>query len=328
MGTETGAARQRIQSGKPTGQAIQSASQAFAEVLLGLAVDLNRLNNRALPVGMVQVARYADPQNSAASVLLALLFESQDRSEEALRILSTIPLTDPLAPQARDATARILIDSKRAQEAYALAREASSAPGASVSDFARLGDVLYSMEQYHQSADAYGQAIARTAAQGLTTEQWPLHLLRATALESADRWDEAKQALQAGLAIAPEQPLLLNFYGYAKLERGEDLDSAEAMIRKASALDPENASITDSLGWALFKRGRHADAVDTLQRAAARDPQQSEIHEHLGDALYTMGRRYEARFAWNAALTTAEDDVATRIRKKLESGLTSANAAP
>ena len=29
---------------------------------------------------------------------------------------------------------------------------------------------------------------------------------------------------------------MLNFLGYAKLERGEDLDSSEAMIRKASAL--------------------------------------------------------------------------------------------
>ena len=328
MGTETGAARERIQSGKPTGQAIESAAQAFAEVLLGLAVDLNRLNNRALPVGMVQVARYADPQNSAASVLLALLFESQDRSSEALRILAGIPSSDALAPQARDAAARILIDSKRVPEAYALAREMASRPGAGVSDFARLGDVLQSMERYQDPADAYGRAIALTAAQGLTTEQWPLHLLRATALESADRWDEAKQALQAGLAIAPEQPLILNFYGYAKLERGEDLDSAEAMIRKASALDPENASITDSLGWALFKRGRLADAIETLQRAALRDPQQWEIHEHLGDALYTMGRRYEARFAWSAALTTAEDDVAPRLRMKLESGLTPANAAP
>jgi tetratricopeptide (TPR) repeat protein len=201
-------------------------------------------------------------------------------------------------------------------------------PNAGVSDFARLGDVLQAMEQYNQAADAYGKAIALTAAQGLKTEQWPLHLLRATALESANRWDEAKQALQAGLAIAPEQPLILNFYGYAKLERGEDLDAAEAMIRKASALDPDNASITDSLGWALFKRGRLADAIETLQRAALSDPQQSEIHEHLGDALYTMGRRYEARFAWSAALTTAEDDVAPRIKRKIESGLNPANAAP
>jgi hypothetical protein len=36
----------------------------------------------------------------------------------------------------------------------------------------------------------------------------------------------------------------------------------------------------------------------------------------------------EARFAWNASLVTAEDDVATRVKAKLASVLTTANAAP
>jgi hypothetical protein len=44
--------------------------------------------------------------------------------------------------------------------------------------------------------------------------------------------------------------------------------------------------------------------------------------------LYESGRRYEARFAWNAALVTAEDDIASRVKAKLVSGLTTANAAP
>jgi Flp pilus assembly protein TadD len=153
-------------------------------------------------------------------------------------------------------------------------------------------------------------------------------LLQASALQDANRWPEAKQVLQQGLALAPDQPLLLNFLGYAKLERGEDTDAAEAMIKKASELAPEDASITDSLGWAMFKRGKTADAIATLQKAAEKDPDQAEIQEHLGDALYKSGRRYEARFAWNAALVTAEDDIAARVKAKLASGLTSGNAAP
>jgi tetratricopeptide (TPR) repeat protein len=293
-----------------------------------MAVDLNRLNNRSLPVAMVQVARYADPRNSAGAVLLALLLDGQGRVGEALDVLRTVSDGDALAVQARDTAARILVDEKRFDEALALARAAASERDAGVGDLARLGDVLAGSERFNEAADAYGRAIAFAKAQGLNSELWPLHLLRATALEEADRWPEAKQELQAALALAPDQPLILNFLGYAKLERGEDLDSAEAMIRKASALAPDDASITDSLGWALYKRGRYADAIETLQRAAAKDPGQPEIHEHLGDALYASGRRYEARFAWNAALITAEDEIAARIRLKLDSGLTPATAAP
>jgi Flp pilus assembly protein TadD len=130
------------------------------------------------------------------------------------------------------------------------------------------------------------------------------------------------------LILAPDQPLLLNFLGYAKLERGEDMDAAEAMIRKASDLAPDEASITDSLGWAQFKRGKMADAIATLQRAAEKDPDQAEIQEHLGDALFRSGRRFEARFAWQAGMVTAEDDVAGRLKAKLAAGLTPTNAAP
>jgi len=121
---------------------------------------------------------------------------------------------------------------------------------------------------------------------------------------------------------------VLNYLGYARLERGQKLDEAEAMIAEASRRAPDDASITDSLGWAQFKRGKVTEAIATLQRAAAADPGQAEIHEHLGDALYTAGRKYEARFAWNAALVTAEDDVRARIAAKVAGGLLPATAAP
>ena len=153
-------------------------------------------------------------------------------------------------------------------------------------------------------------------------------MLKADSLEDAGRWPEAKQALQQALALQPDQPLLLNFIGYGQLERGENMDAAEAMIRKASELAPDDASITDSLGWAEFKRGKVDQAIGTLQKAAEKDPGQAEIQEHLGDALYKSGRRYEARYAWNAALVTAEDEIAARVKAKLAGGLNSANAAP
>jgi tetratricopeptide (TPR) repeat protein len=197
-----------------------------------------------------------------------------------------------------------------------------------MNDYSRLGDVLEGMNRHAESADAFGRAVTLANQQGLKSELWPLLLLQANALEEANRWPEAKAALQEALAIAPDQPLLLNFLGYAQLERGENMETAEAMIRKASQLAPDDASITDSLGWAQFKRGKVEESIDTLQRAAEKDPDQAEIQEHLGDALYKSGRRFEARFAWHAALVTAEDEVAARVKAKLSSGLTTANAAP
>jgi tetratricopeptide (TPR) repeat protein len=321
-------ARQRILAGRQSGEAIDTTAKALSDVLTGFAADLVRLQRSAPPIGLVQVARYADPQNSGATALLALLLDGQDRTDEALTLLRTVPDNDALISEVRDVQVRILTNNKRLNEAYAVAAAAANTPSAGISDFSRLGDVYEAMKRQNDAAAAYGRAVALASAQGMKTETWQLLLLQASALEEINRWPEAKQALQKALAIAPDQPLLLNFLGYAKLERGEDLDSAEAMIRKASELAPDDASITDSLGWAEFKRGKVDQAIATLQQAAEKDPDQAEIQEHLGDALYKNGRRMEARFAWNAALVTADNDVAARVKAKLSSGLTSANAAP
>ena len=328
MGSDAAVARQRVLAGKLSGQAIDTPSDALSEVLTAFSGDLARMQRSAPPIGLVQVARYANPQNSSAVALLALLLASQQRTDEALTLLRGVPRDDALTSQLRDVETKILSDSKRFNEAYSVGAAAASAPGAGISDFSRLGDVLQAMKRSNDAANAYGRAVTLGHAQGLKADLWPLLLLQANALEQANRWPEAKQALQEALTIAPEQPVLLNFMGYAKLERGEDIDSAEAMIRKASELAPDDASITDSLGWAQFKRGKVAEAIGTLQRAAEKDPDQAEIQEHLGDALFKSGRRFEARFAWQAGLVTAEDDVAGRLKAKLASGLTPTNAAP
>jgi len=328
MSSDSSAARARILAGKPSGEGVDTSAKALSGVLTAFGAELARLQRAAPPVGLVQVARYADPQNSAATALLALLLDSQDRSAEALAVLGTVGPNDALVSQVRDVQVRILVNEKRLNEAYAIASAATRDANAGIADYSRLGDVLEAMDRHDQAADAFGRAVAMANARSRKTELWPMLLLQANALEEGNRWPEAKAALQQGLAIAPEQPLLLNFMGYAKLERGEDMDSAEAMIRKASELAPDDASIIDSLGWAQFKRGKVDEAIATLQQAAEKDPDQAEIQEHLGDALYKSGRRYEARFAWNAALVTAEDNIATRVKSKLASGLTSANAAP
>jgi tetratricopeptide (TPR) repeat protein len=328
MGAGEAAARQRVTAGKSSGQSIDNLSKAFTEVLTAFSADLMRLQRSSPPIGLVQVARYVYPQNSSTTALLALLIGGQGRTDEALGLLRAVPPNDALISQIRDVQIRILTDGKRLNEAYQAATAAAAAPGAESTDYSRLGDVLQAMKRPGEAADSYGRAIALAQAQNLKSEMWSLLLLRANALQDAKRWPEARAALQQGLALAPDQPLLLNFLGFAQLERGENLDSAEAMIRKASELAPDDGSITDSLGWAQFKRGKVDEAIATLQRAAEKDPEQAEIQEHLGDALYRSGRRYEARFAWNAALITAENEVAGRVKAKLASGLTPANAAP
>lgn len=320
--------RQELVSGKLKPLIIDNAAKAFSDQLIALAIEMQQSQAaRGDPVNIVQIARFTTPQNSSAAVLLGNLLARDDRLDDALAVLRSVPAADPLAAEALDAQTRALADAKRFDEALALASRAAAAPSANSDDFSRLADVYTSMERYDQAAAAYQQALSRLQ-DPQDSQVWPLLLLQASALESANRWPEARILLSRALQIAPDEPLILNFLGYAKLVHGEDTDAAEAMVRKASELAPDDASITDSLGWALYKRGRIDEAIDVLQKAAIGNPAQAEIQEHLGDALYAAGRRFEARYAWRAALATADEEETARLKNKIETGLTEATAAP
>ena len=323
---EAETARARIAAGQRLGSAIDNGAEAFGAMLLGLSLDLNRSNSTSLPIRLVQVARYANPGDSSAPIVLGAMLNAQGRTEEALTAFRSVRAGDLLASQARDAETRTLTQGKKYDAALAVAHNALSGPAAGSADFSRLGDVMSSMKRHADAAAAYGRALELAGPQA--ADRWTLLLLKASSLEAAEQWPQAKSALEEALKLAPDQPLILNFLGYAKLERGEDLDSAEAMIRKASQLAPDDASITDSLGWAQYKRGKMEEAIETLQRAAVADPAQAEIREHLGDALYSAGRKFEARFAWEAALVTADDEILGRVKSKLATGLNATNRAP
>ena len=320
-------ARVRIAAGKSLGQAVDTPSKAYAELLLGLALALNKMKDKTLPISLAHIARYASPENNAGTLLLGLLLDAGDRTPDALAMLRTIEPGSAFAAQAQDAEVRILNGMGNQVEALTRARSfVAAAP--TVDSYSRLGAALIESERFGEAADAYGQALARSTGGTGSDEPWALHLFRASALESAERWPEAKAEMAVAMRLSPDNPLLLNFLGYGQLERGENLDESEAMVRKASALRPDDSSITDSLGWAQYKRGKLDDAIATLERASQGDPEQAEIHEHLGDALYTAGRRIEARFAWRAALVNAGDKAKKRLDAKLAAGLTPANASP
>ena len=310
------------------GIAIEDPAAGFAELLTGIAIGLSRGEDRGLPLSLVQIARHAAPDSSEAHLLGALLLEQRGRGAAALAALGRIPADDPFAGNALDATVRLLFVEKRGPEALVLAQRSAARRDAGAPDHARLGNVLDELDRHAEAAAAFAQAGAIADREG-AKDRWTYRLLGAAQLDEIKRWPEARAQLELGLKASPDEPLLLNYLGYNSVERGENLDAAEAMIRRALALRPDDASITDSLGWALYKRGRLPEAIATLEKASIADPAQSEINEHLGDALFVAGRRFEARFAWRAALVTAEKPLErARIEAKLGAGLTEATAAP
>lgn len=322
------AARAAIAAGTKLQPRPFGAGDGLAELFLRLAADIDRQRITPLALGMARLATFVSSDNDAAWLATGSVLAGADRGTAALQALDRVG-PGPYADGARVARLRVMVRQGDKQEALAVVKADAARPDATAAEWTRLGDLLTDLDRDAEAADAYARALALAEAAGApAAERWPLLLLMGGAREQAGQWPEAQAALQKAIALAPDQPVVLNYLGYAKLERREDLPQARALIERASKLRPDDPSITDSLGWSYYLTGDVGPAIAALEKAVAGDPAQATINEHLGDAYWTAGRRYEARYAWRAALVSADEKETARLRGKIDAGLTPATRAP
>jgi len=319
--------RRLIAARRPVPGAVATAPAGVAELMLRIALDLNAQELTAVAASFARLATFAAPDNSHAWMIAAELLAEDDRRDLAVALLDNVAAADPFAEAARDQRIRLLLQAGEGERAQTLAEAAAAAPGASAADLVRLGEVLLDRERADEAARAFERALELRAGDESAPPEWALWLFRGGAHDEAGDWPAAKAALEQAYRLAPGQPLVLNYLGYAQLERRENMEEAERLVREAHRLAPDNAAITDSLGWALFLKGEIDEAVALLELAVEGAPADVEINEHLGDAYYSAGRRLEARYAWAAARVYAEGEAAARLDAKIEAGLTPQLAA-
>nr|WP_314626331.1 tetratricopeptide repeat protein [uncultured Noviherbaspirillum sp.] len=118
--------------------------------------------------------------------------------------------------------------------------------------------------------------------------------------EKLDRLDVMETSLRKIMKIAPNNQNAYNALGYSLAERNIRLDEAYTLISKALALAPEDPFIMDSMGWVQYRLGRLKEAEELLRRAYSIRPD-VEIAAHLGEVLWAMGQRDDARKLWREA---------------------------
>ena len=209
-------------------------------------------------------------------------------------------------------------DSGDKDKALAIAQAAHASAPADQEAATTLADLLRADERYDDSVKVLDPLIQ---GQGDRAD-WRLLYMRAVDLQESDRWADAERDLSRALAENPDEPELLNFLGYAWIDRGENLPRALAMVKKAVSLDPQSGAMVDSLGWAYFRLGDYKSAVEQLESAVVLEAGDAEINDHLGDAYWRVGRRNEAQFQWQRVLTLEPTPkLKASVEAKLKSGL-------
>lgn len=155
-----------------------------------------------------------------------------------------------------------------------------------------------------------------TSALGEMPGQTELLYSRALVAEQLGRVDLLEADLRAVLEKNPDDANALNALGFTLADRAVRLDEAKALLERAMQLKPNDPAILDSWGWLQYRLGRLDQAAIYLQRAykLIEDP---EIAAHLGEVLWEQGKRAEARRIWGEAWNRApEHEDLKRVRAK------------
>jgi tetratricopeptide (TPR) repeat protein len=314
--------RARLKAGEPVPfDVTRNVTDGLAEVFFTLALALNGEAEDGFTLQYARIAAYLRPDNAEALLLVGAMLENQQQFDLATAAYAQVPQSDGGFFAAEIGRARALNGAGNLEAALEVLHAQARTMPNQISVHLALADMLRGAERWPEAAAAYDAAVGLIP-QPPTSPYWTVYYSRAIAFERQKLWDQAEADFRQALVLEPEQPQVLNYLGYSYLERGENFEEALDMIERAVAQRPDSGYIIDSLAWGYFLAGRYAEAVDPMERASLLEPVDPTVTDHLGDVYWAVGRKLEANFQWRRALSfDPAEDVAVRIRRKLEIGL-------
>ena len=125
--------------------------------------------------------------------------------------------------------------------------------------------------------------------------------------EKLDKIDVVEAKLTRLIELKPSNAHALNALGYTLVDRTPRVAEGLALIERALALAPDDPFILDSVGWAHFRMGRLDESEKHLRRAMEQRPD-PEIAAHLGEVLWAKGERARAQDVWQSQLRSTPDN--------------------
>jgi len=167
--------------------------------------------------------------------------------------------------------------------------------------------VLVQAELYSQQKQ-YGKAYEfLTKELNNAPDQEELLYSRALMADRLGKLDVMETDLRKILAKSPDNVEALNALGYSLADKTTRYAEAEIYLLHALRIKPQEPVILDSYGWLKYKMGNHQVALDYLQRAYDKQPE-NEIAAHLAEVLWVMGRQEDARKLYEKAVEKAPGD--------------------
>ena len=298
-----------------------SPAQGLAQAYYDMAYILYRDQGNESARIFATLALAANPNLSQAHILLASMATRNNLYDPAIAHYKAIKPDTPYYREARREAAHAYENAGMPERAITMLQNLYNSKN-DIQALIQIGDIYRRQDNFKDAVKTYNQVETILGAP-LPSQYWYVLYTRGMSYERAGNWEQAEQDLSAALAYQPGHPYILNYLGYAWVDKGININKAMSMIEQALAIQPNDGYITDSLGWVHFKRGNYQKAVSYLEKAVELVPADPVINDHLGDAYWQTGRKIEARYQWQRALrfTETEDEKAT-LENKIQNGLT------
>ena len=313
--------RRRAAAGEPVAFDIaRTPQEGLAEAFFTLATVMADQADATFTLLNTRIVTALRPDHVEAQLMSARLLDSLKQYDLAMEAFAKVPAGDPAYVAAVVGQASSAMSAGKIDAAVALLKALAEQHPKDSGVLTAYGDTLRRQGHCDAAIPVYAQAIALI--QTPNAGDWPLYYRRGGCAFQEGDWTASEADYKAALALAPDEPRLLNELGYGYVDRGENLVAALAMIEKAVAAAPDQGYILDSLAWAYFRLGRYGDAVAPMEKASVLMPVDPVVTDHLGDVYWMVGRKREAQYQWHRALSFhPEDKDAARISRKLEVGL-------
>lgn len=154
----------------------------------------------------------------------------------------------------------------------------------------------------------YNRALAELN-RGLQTipHDTDLLYLHAGVAKTLQRYDIVEKDLRLILKNNPKEVNALNFLGYFLTTHLHRYDEAQHYLKQALALAPENPAVLDSMGWLEYHKGNYEKALYYLKAAYQLD-NDPEIAMHLAETLWRYGDKMQAEKIMSKVLQQTPDN--------------------
>ncbi|NOR80901.1 MAG: tetratricopeptide repeat protein [Methyloprofundus sp.] len=236
-----------------------------------------------------------------AAFYLARMDAKAKRFNEALIWFDLIE-AEPFKFEGGVSSVLILMDQKRYQPALDKLKSLKKDYPEKKSDLILIESEAYSQQGLNQQG-------FDVLTSGLLEDPGNTRILYARALlaEKLGDLQVLEEDLQYIIEKNPNDANALNALGYTLVDKTVRYEEAKAYLDKAIAIKPNEPIIMDSYGWLLFKMNRLDEALVYLQSAYDRNPQ-AEIAAHLVEVLWALQKTEQAKALLSKALAKNPDD--------------------